>query len=205
MNSEQGTWTTTTHDWSQTVDIGHLQWIRQHPEVYAAGGVQHLVLEVLAYAADEAEALGRRVGSGRRGRCVVTRHDDGSLSVTDDGRGTDTRRDAEGRIVRKPVMATRDLRFFGQEAQVLPDGRPRHGMSVVAALSRWLEHTNRRLDGAWTQRYEHGVPVDRLIELPPSGATGTTVRLLPDATVLREPALDPAFLHAFAGLDVQVR
>jgi DNA gyrase/topoisomerase IV subunit B len=36
--------------------------------------------------------------------------------------------------------------------------RPRRGISVVAALSEWLVHTNRRRDDAWTQRYEHGIP-----------------------------------------------
>ena len=68
-------------------------------------GLGHLVLEVLAYADEEA---GSR---GARGSAVVTVHDDGSVSVADDGRGTDTRRDATGRVVRKPVMATQDLRF----------------------------------------------------------------------------------------------
>lgn len=148
--------------------------IREHAADYAATGVQHLVLEVLAYANDEAESL------GRRGRCVVTAHRDGSISVADDGRGTDTRHDEQGRILRKPVMATKDLRFFDREAAVLPDGRPRRGMSVVAALSIWLEHTNHRVNGAWTQRYEYGVPIDELVEVPSSPRTGTTVRFLPD-------------------------
>lgn len=47
------------------------------------------------------------------------------------GRGTDTRFDSRGVAVKKPVMATRDPRFFDH-----PDhGYPRRGMSVVAALS----------------------------------------------------------------------
>lgn len=66
-------------------------------------------------------------------------------------------------LVKKPVMATKDLRFFDHPgAQLLPDGQPRRGMSVVAALSEWLVHTNRRAGGAWTQRYEHGVPATGL-------------------------------------------
>ncbi len=63
---EQAAWTNTTHDWSKTVDQEHLQLIRDHATDYATTGVQHLVLEVLAYANDEAESLGRRV------HCTVT-------------------------------------------------------------------------------------------------------------------------------------
>ena len=86
------------------------------------------------------------------GAAAVVVHPDGSVSVTDDGRGTDTRFDGET-AVRKPIMATGDLRFFDADPPVmLPDGHPRRGMSVVAALSDWLVHTNHRREGSWTQR-----------------------------------------------------
>ncbi|MEU6370028.1 hypothetical protein ABZ876_30975 [Streptomyces sp. NPDC046931] len=111
---------------------------------------------------------------------MITLYRDGSLSVVDDGRGTDTRVDEHGRIVKKPVMASKDLRFFDSpHAERLPDGYPRRGMSVVAALSEWLIHTNRRRDGAWTQRYELGVPVTDLTPLEADGTSGTLVRFLP--------------------------
>jgi DNA gyrase subunit B len=140
----------------------------------------HLVLEVLAYAADEAEYTGS-------GRAVITVHDDGSVSVADDGRGTDTRVDDLGRTVKKPVMTTKDLRFSDcPQAAALPDGHPRRGMSVVTALSDWLVHTNRRRNGAWTQRYEHGIPVTGLIPIAGDGTTGTTMRFLPDAPLLSD-------------------
>src|SRR5690242_14226850 len=96
-------------------------------------------MEVVAYADEEAAS------AERRGRCTISLHGDGSVSVADDGRGTQTRTDDGGTAVRKPVMATRDLRFFdGAPSAHLPDGTPRRGMSVVAALSEWLVHTNRR-------------------------------------------------------------
>ncbi|MFD8223762.1 hypothetical protein ACFV16_06260 [Streptomyces massasporeus] len=92
--------------------------------------------------------------------------------------------DEHGQIVKKPVMATKDLRFFDfPRAEVLPDGCPRRGMSVVAALSTWLVHTNRRLNGAWTQRYEHGVPVSDLEPIEVDGTTGTLVHFKPDESV----------------------
>ena len=77
------TWRNTTHDWGSELDVRHLERIRQGPAEFAPGGVVHLALEVLAYAADEAER-----GSGH---AVVTLHADGSISVADNGRGTDPR------------------------------------------------------------------------------------------------------------------
>ncbi|MFJ6793730.1 ATP-binding protein [Streptomyces sp. NPDC091268] len=177
MNTSRASWVNTTHDWSSAVDADHLAHIRQRPAEFAPDGPWHLVLEVIAYAADEASSRGG-------GRCVVVLHPDGSVSVGDDGRGTDTRLDDHGRSVKKPVMATKDLRFFDSpQAEELPDGHPRRGMSAVAALSEWLVHTNRRLDGAWTQRYAYGVPVTGLESVEVDGTTGTLVRFRPDESL----------------------
>ncbi|MER5689272.1 ATP-binding protein [Streptomyces sp. NPDC002205] len=174
MDGTRASWVNTTHDWARIVDADHLGQIRQGSAEFAPGGPEHLVLEIVAYAADEAASRGG-------GRCVVTLHTDGSVSVKDDGRGTDTRVDEHGQVVKKPVMATKDLRFFDlPEAERLPDGHPRRGMSVVAALSEWLIHTNRRLNGSWSQRYEHGVPVTDLEPVEADGTTGTCIRFLPD-------------------------
>jgi DNA gyrase subunit B len=174
MDVSRGSWVNTTHDWSSVVNLGHLAAIRRAPEEFAPGGPWHLLLEVLAYAADEASSRGG-------GRCLVTLYPDGSLSVADDGRGTDTRPDEHDQIVKKPVMASKDLRFFDfPEAELLQDGHPRRGMSVVAALSKWLVHTNRRLNGAWTQRYERGIPVTGLEPVEPDSTTGTLVHFRPD-------------------------
>ncbi|MBB5850999.1 ATP-binding protein [Amycolatopsis umgeniensis] len=163
----------TTHDWAAAGDAGHLARIRRNPTEFAPGGVVHLILEVLAYAAEEAE-------SNAGGRSTLTLHPDGSVTVADNGRGTNTRVDDQGQAVKKPIMATKDLRFFVfPDAQLLPDGHPRRGMSVVAALSEWLVHTNRRHNGSWTQRYEHGTPVTDLTPVTDDGTTGTTVHFRP--------------------------
>ncbi|GGS71536.1 hypothetical protein ACFFV7_18735 [Nonomuraea spiralis] len=200
MNVSRASWRNTTHDWAGGVDEEHLADIRRRPGEFAPGGVAHLVLEVVAYAADEAESRGG-------GRCAVVLHPDGSVEVTDDGRGTDTRLDEHGRPVKKPIMATRDLRFFDHPgARTLPDGHPRRGMSVVAALSEWLVHTNRRLNGSWTRRYEHGLPLSDLEPIAGDGTTGTGVRFLPRAD-LRAAApvtvADPAS-RAWPHLSVEV-
>jgi len=178
MRPPLASWQNTTHDWAADTDTGHIERVRREPAVFAPGGALHLVLEVLAYAADETQHTAA-------GRAVVTVHEDGSVSVADEGRGTDTRIHHGGQAIRKPVMATRDLRFFdAPQTAVLPDGHPRRGMSVVTALSAWLVHTNRRRDRAWTQRYEHGSPVTDLTPIPGDGTTGTNVRFLPDTALL---------------------
>lgn len=83
-------------------------------------------------------------------------------------------------------MSTKDLRFFDSPlAPKLPDGWPRRGMSVVAALSEWLTHTNRRRDAPWVQRYEHGVPVTDLRRISGDGTHGTTVHFRPAADLDR--------------------
>lgn len=194
---------TTTHDWSAAVDLAHLADVRARVAELAPGGLAHLLLEVLAYPAEEAAVSGR-------GRCEVALHPDGSVRVTDAGRGTATVVDAAGAPVRKPVMATRDVRFFdAADGPLLPDGHPRRGLSVVAAVSTWLVHANRRPDGAWNQRYEHGVPVTDLEPLPVDGTTGTTVRFLPDPALVPTGApLTAAGVRGWAAawpaLDVQV-
>lgn len=200
MTDVPSSWVSTTHAWASSVDHEHLREIRDRAVELTGGSLSHLVLEVLAYPADEAKAL------GRRGACTVTFRADGSVAVSDDGRGTDTRRDAAGVVVRKPVMATRDLRFFGvEDGPVLADGRRRRGISVVSALSAWLVHTNRRGDGAWTQRYEWGVPVTDLEPIETPTHTGTTVEFMPDATLIHDLAVTRSDLSSFERLDVTVR
>ena len=182
MTDSETQWVNTTHDWAAAVDHEHLAQIRKRPAGYAPGGVEHLILEVLAYAADEAQS------EGRAGRGIVTMYADGSVSVADDGRGTDTRVDDEGRVIKKPVMGTKDLRFFDDpDVETLPDGHARRGISVVAALSRWLIHTNRRTGGSWTQRYEHGVPTTDLTSVADDGTTGTTVHFQPEIATSVSP------------------
>lgn len=200
--SNSSMWRNTTHDWASTVDVEHLSEIRDQVGFYAPGGVLHLVLEVVAYPADEAQHSGA-------GNCVVTLHADGTVSVADNGRGTDTRRDADDTPIRKPVMATKDLRFFDSPgAPLLPDGHPRRGLSVVAALSSWLVHTNRRHNGAWTQRYEHGIPVTGLVPIDGNGTTGTTVQFMPDADLVTSTSVlvdELRSLLRYPGLSPDVR
>jgi len=173
-----------THSWSSPVDTDHLDEIRRKAGEFGSAGPLRLVLEVLAYPVDEAVD-----GSTTRIRVVL--HADGSVSVADDGRGTETRVDDDGVARVKPIMATRDLRFYGRDdAPLLPDGSSRAGISVVAALSEWVVHTNRRAEGGWSQRFERGRPRGVLEAVSGQASTGTVVHFRPD------PALVPGSLTA---------
>ena len=197
-DGDRDAWGITTHDWSVDVDVEHLAKARQAAESLGDAMALHLVLEVLAYADDEAEAAGRR-GCVR----VVVRGDE--IQVADDGRGTDTRRDAEGRVVRKPIMATRDVRFFDEEDPVLlPDGLPRRGMSTVSAASPSLLHDNWRTSGAWSQEYRFGTPQAELRELPPTGRTGTTATVRLPSPVDLDLTQLAVLVRGFAHVDVEV-
>lgn len=174
--SDRSSWTATTHEWSNDLDVGHLAEVRKRlGRGEVAGGRRHLILEVLAYADEEAASL------GRTGTAVVTTFPDGRVEIDDDGRGTDTRRDSQGRVVRKPVMATADLRFQDENTSPsLPDGLPRRGMSTVAALSSMLVHENHRGSESWSQSYRFGIPDQELISVASRGASGTRVTFLAD-------------------------
>lgn len=197
--NSRDSWVTTTHDWGRTVDHDHLADIRGRAEILAPDGALHLVLEVLAYADEEAEDL------GRPGRAEVV-IGDGSVSVSDDGRGTETRVDGAGAVVRKPIMSTKDVRFFDRaDGPMLPNGHPRRGISVVAALSSELVHENRRIEGGWTQTYRFGVPETALTPLVGTASAGTTVSFRPAFWVAFPVEAVQAAVSAYPHLSVVVR
>lgn len=197
--SERSSWTVTTHDWSKDLDVAHLAAVRERlGRGDAAGGRRHLVLEVLAYADEEAAS------QGRTGLAIVTARPDGTVTIADDGRGTDTRRDAQGRTTRKPVMATADVRFRDEATSpALPDGLPRRDMSTVAALSSELVHENHRGGESWSQTYRFGIPDQDLSPVRWRGSSGTIVTFL--AEIAGPAELTDDDVRAFAYLRIERR
>jgi topoisomerase-4 subunit B len=180
----------TTHDWSEPVDVRHIEAVLREARRWVDCGIEHLVLEVLAYAVDEA-------AEGSTRSIDVLLGSDGSIVVADDGRGTDTRQDVDGTWQVKPIMSTADLRFYGvADAPLLADGHARSGMSVVAACSSWLQHTNLRSDSAWSARYESGMPVGAPAPIPVAGTTGTSVRFRPDPRLFGDRRVDVSAMRA---------
>jgi DNA gyrase subunit B len=172
-----------------------LQAVRKRPGMYigdtAARGLHHLVYEVVDNSVDEA------IG----GYCTsiyVAIHADESISVEDNGRGIPTDpHPSNGRpaseVVLTPLHAGGK---FDSGAYKVSGGLHGVGVSVVNALSEWLEITICRNGESRTQRFERGIPVTELSEGVPTEKNGTMVHFLADKDIFEEVKFSAEVLSA---------
>jgi DNA gyrase subunit B len=165
-----------------------LEAVRKRPAMYigdtGAYGLHHLVYEAVDNAVDEALA-------GHCDSIKVILHSDGSASIGDNGRGipVDTHKETGKSAAEVVLTVLHAGGKFEHSAYKVSGGLHGVGISVVNALSEWLEVEIRRGGRVWTQRYEKGgTPTGSLTAGETTKKQGTIIRFKPDASIFEETA-----------------
>jgi DNA gyrase subunit B len=163
--------------------------IRQRPGMYigdtSTKGLHHLVYELVYNSVDEALA-------GHCHNIHVEIDVDGSISVTDDGRGIPVEEHSEAkRPTLEVVMTTVGAGAkFDKNTYKVSAGLHGIGAKAVTALSEWCEARVFRNGHVFTQEYERGRPITEVQEIGLAKRTGTRVTFKPDPDVFHEATFD---------------
>ena len=176
-----------------------LEPVRKRPGMYVGGtderALHHLAAEVLDNAMDEAVA-------GHASRIEGTLHEDGALTIRDNGRGIPV--DPHPKFPRKSalevILCTLHAggKFSGKAYQT-SGGLHGVGVSVVNALSDRLRVEVARDRTLYAQEFARGLPQGKLAEIGPApNRRGTTVTFHPDPEIFAAHRFRPARLFSMA-------
>ena len=181
----------TKYDESSIKILEGLEAVRKRPGMYIGStdrrGLHHLIWEIVDNAVDEAI-------NGYGNHLKIVMHKDGSISVTDKGRGLPTGMHASGKSTPEVIYTVLHAGGkFSDGGYKVSGGLHGVGASVVNALSIEMEVTTRRDGGEYYIKFENGGKVAiPLKKIGTTNKTGTTVRFKPD------PEIFPSTVFSFS-------
>lgn len=166
-----------------------LEAVRKRPGMYIGSvdraGVEHLFHEIIDNAIDEHIA-------GHCKNIVIKFNEDNSIEVTDDGRGIPVDTKEYGTSVLEIIMTTLHSggKFNKGGAYSISGGLHGVGLSVVNALSEYLDITVYKDGKIWKQSYSRGKANSKLISTGTTDKCGTTIKYMPDTQIFKEIDVD---------------
>lgn len=178
-----------SYDASNIKILGGVDAVRKRPDMYIGdrqmGGLHHLVYEVLDNSVDEALA-------GYCDSIIVIIHPDGSCSVEDNGRGIPVEMHKEaGKSALDVVLTTLHAGGkFDQDSYKVAGGLHGVGVSVVNALSEWLEADVYRDGEHYHFECKRGVAKGKVKKVGTTDKRGTKITFMPDEDIFGDIQFD---------------